>query len=155
MAGYEQRGPHALKLRLMNRMEELEKLHEALGRFGGACGFTEDQVFRVSLACEEIVMNIITYGYPEGGEHEIVLTAESLPGEVRLTVRDDGRAFNPLEVQTPDTTLKLDERPVGGLGIHFVRRLMDEIRYSREEGINILQLTMRHEEEGMRNEHTP
>ena len=94
--------------------------------------------FDVHLALEEIVTNVISYGFQDQEEHHIRLGLYLEGGELRAEVEDDGKAFNPLEVTSPDAERPLTERPAGGLGIHLVRDLIDEITYQRQQGRNVL-----------------
>lgn len=94
--------------------------------------------FPVVLALEEIVTNIIKYGYDDDGEHEIVLEARVLPEEIVLEVTDDGHEFDPLRAPPPDLDAPLEDRPVGGLGIHLLRNLAERLAYQRVRGKNVL-----------------
>lgn len=90
------------------------------------------------LAVEEIVTNVITYGYPDGPHHTFTLTLESIHvGRIRAVVTDDAPAFNPLARPDVNTTLPLEERPVGGLGVHLVRQLMNVCLYEHRDGRNV------------------
>jgi serine/threonine-protein kinase RsbW len=87
----------------------------------------------ITLSCEELLTNTITYGYPEGGDHHITIVVSVEPGQVEVRLEDDAIPFNPLEREEPDITLSVEERPVGGLGIFFVKRIMNEVIYDRTE----------------------
>ncbi len=90
------------------------------------------------LAVEEIVTNVITYGYPDGPHHTFTVSLEAISGDrVRAIVTDDAPAFNPLARPDVNTTLPLEERPVGGLGVHLVRQLMNVCLYEHRDGRNI------------------
>lgn len=90
------------------------------------------------LAVEEIVTNVITYGYPDGPHHNFTLSLESNDaGRIRAVVTDNAPAFNPLARPDVNTTLPLEERPVGGLGVHLVRQLMDVCLYEHRDGHNV------------------
>ncbi|MFW5705452.1 MAG: ATP-binding SpoIIE family protein phosphatase, partial [Bacteroidota bacterium] len=94
---------------------------------------------KINLVLEEVVSNIINYGYEDTSEHRIHITASFDTHTVRITVNDDARAFNPLEHEDPETeNVPLEEREVGGLGIFFVKKMMDRVSYRREGGHNIL-----------------
>jgi len=96
-----------------------------------------DWKVKFRLCAEEAIENIISYAYgEEGGWMEISLTKEDKL--ITLTLKDAGKAFNPLEAQSPDFNTPILERKVGGLGIHFIKTLMDEIQYERKDGCNIL-----------------
>ena len=76
-------------------------------------------------------------------DHEIDITMEIIEEHLKLTIVivDDGLPFNPLEVEEPDTGLALQDREIGGLGIHLVINLMDEVKYERREEQNVITLT--------------
>ena len=97
-------------------------------------------VFKVNLALEELGLNILTHG-SSGADHkpeiEIVLTSDE--GILTIEVSDDGNPFNPLtDAAQPDINAPMDERKIGGLGVHLVRTLMEDLRYSRDDGKNRL-----------------
>jgi serine/threonine-protein kinase RsbW len=93
-----------------------------------------------SLGLEEVITNIIKYGYDDRDEHEIEIGLCLSESELQLTVTDDGHEFNPLEQPGSDRTKPLEERQLGGWGISFLRQLSDQILYRREAGKNVLQL---------------
>jgi serine/threonine-protein kinase RsbW len=97
-------------------------------------------VHDLNLALEEILNNIISYAYTDSREHEIKVRLSAQPGEIRAEVEDDGQPFNPLEAPEPDTAKSLEERTIGGLGIHLVRKLMDDIEYKRQGERNFLSM---------------
>ena len=87
--------------------------------------------------------NIISYVYADGAEHQIGVRV-ALDGDgVTVRVEDDGRAYNPLDTPTPDLQLDVEERPIGGLGVHIVRSMMDTLEYRRENDRNILTMRKR------------
>ena len=96
--------------------------------------------YAVRLACEEVIVNIISYAYPAGvdGYIELDITRES--NELRIEICDGGKPFNPVERQAPDVTQHLDDRDIGGLGIYLVLQTMDRVTYLYEEGRNKLVL---------------
>ncbi len=82
--------------------------------------------------------NTISYGFPDG-MHEAITVSVTLDDDSLVAeILDAGIAFNPLERDTPDITLSVEDRPIGGLGIHFVRTFMDKVEYRREDGRNRL-----------------
>jgi len=95
------------------------------------------------LVAEESMTNVLRHAYrpEEDGSVEIALRVRA--GEVRLVVRDRGRAFNPLERASPPLDLPVEERPLGGLGIHLIKALTDEQLYTREGEDNVLVLIRR------------
>jgi phosphoserine phosphatase RsbU/P len=127
-----------VEIKLYNKLSELDRFNQTLTELGRQHGLPGNVVHDVNLALEEILTNIISHGYTDNREHEIKVRLSAQPGEIKAEVEDDGQPFNPLEAPEPDTTQPLEERPIGGLGIHLVRKLMDDIEYQRQEGKNKL-----------------
>ena len=100
-----------------------------------SCNLKETLALR--LACEEIVMNVTTYAYPEGADGFLDVDIQKTD---RITIRfeDGGVPFNPLEQKAPDTNLSWKQRHIGGLGIYLVIKKMDAVRYAYENNKNIL-----------------
>jgi serine/threonine-protein kinase RsbW len=99
--------------------------------------------FKVNLVLEEVGLNIMNHGH-EGGVHEIEITMISEDDALTLEITDDGKPFDPLkDAPLPDVNAAMEERPIGGLGIHLVRTMMDELCYRRERGKNHLTLVAR------------
>jgi len=97
-----------------------------------------DVVGKMELASEEALTNIIQHGY-QGKKGQIELQFHHLPGSVELVFMDQGPPFNPLEsAPPPDLKTPLEKREVGGLGVFLMRKVVDEIRYSRENDTNVL-----------------
>lgn len=120
-----------LSIRLKNSFGEIKRLKEALHEY---CEFRElpsNVAFALTLSLDEIVTNVISYGYDDRGEHHIDVALRSGQGVIEVSVVDDGKPFNPLEIRTPDLNRPIDERPVGGLGIYLVRTYMSELEYKR------------------------
>ena len=88
-------------------------------------------------------MNIINYAYPDAGRREITLELNETPDGVSLVIRDDGKPFNPLDVPEPKLPKSLDEALIGGLGVHFIRRMMTRSHYRRADGFNVLSFEVR------------
>ena len=114
------------------------------GLMEGATQFLESQsvdaqaVYRINLALEEMVTNIIKYGYDEPGRHKIEITLEVGAKEVSLVIVDDGHDFNPILHERKPPAEKLEDREIGGLGIHLMKKLLDHMEHRREGGRNIL-----------------
>jgi serine phosphatase RsbU (regulator of sigma subunit)/anti-sigma regulatory factor (Ser/Thr protein kinase) len=130
----------AVEIKLKSKLSEFESFNQILTKFGQRHGLAAKVVHDLNLALEEILTNIISYGYRDNREHEIRVRLSMRPGEVRAEVEDDGQPFNPLEAPEVDTTKPLEERTIGGLGIHIVRKLMDGLEYQRHEGKNLMVL---------------
>lgn len=104
----------------------------------------KDVAMRLKLACEEIVVNVTSYAYPEGSDGFLDVDIQK---DDRIVIRfeDGGVPFNPLEHENPDTTQPWDERPIGGLGIFLVRSMMDDVRYTYENQKNVLTIEKKYE----------
>ncbi len=132
------KGSKRFEYRLKNRLKEIEPLAKALEGFAAVHNLPAQSVFQINLSLDELLTNTISYGFPDGGDHEIVVEAVLQEDGLVITTRDDGLPFNPLERTEPDISQDIEERPIGGLGIHLVRSTMDEIEYRWETGENVL-----------------
>ena len=95
------------------------------------------------LALEEIFLNVVTHGSPEGRQSSVQVSLALAEGGLTMTVEDDGPGFDPLSLPTPDVMAGLNERPIGGLGVFLVREMMDEVTYCRVGECNQLKMTKR------------
>ena len=125
-----------LELTLLNQQPEVSRAQDELERFAARLNFPERKLRELQLALEEHLTNILHYAYPDTGEHRIFVRFEFNPPELRIEVTDDGRPFNPLAHPAPDLSLPLEERPIGGLGIHMIRKSLDHAEYRRENDRN-------------------
>jgi len=129
--------PEPRTLRLASRMDELPRLMAAAAEAAGWARASASDQSAFQLALEEIVTNIITHGFGSLGDREIEVVLDTpAAGVLRATVSDDAPAYDPLARPPVDTTRPLDERPVGGLGVHLVRQLMDVCLHERLEDRN-------------------
>lgn len=133
----------SMSVTLVNDLAEVEKLSRLVEAFGEAEGLQPESVFNVNLALDEVITNIIRYAHDDGRQHPIVVRLAIDQGVLTAHVEDDGRAFNPLEAPVPDIGASIDERPIGGLGIHLVRSVMNSVEYRREDGRNVLTMKKR------------
>lgn len=95
---------------------------------------------QINLAIEEAVVNVMNYAYPTGTYGEVTIDAVSDNHQLTFTIIDSGKPFDPTQRAEVDTTLSAEERAIGGLGIHLMRRYMDSVDYQRLDGKNILKL---------------
>lgn len=130
-----------LFLRIPPNHNQLEQIPAAVEEFAERDNWPPDLVFKLNLVLEELGVNIVNYS---GATGEIEISLASDEETVTIEIADNGRPFNPLaELDTPDISAPLGERPIGGLGVHLVRSMMDELSYSREDGMNRLAMTKR------------
>lgn len=119
----------------------------SIRRFLEKAGSSEQTVFEIILSSEEILVNVMSYAYPkdENGEVEVCceLVDNGLSKRVKLTFTDEGKAFDVLDMATPDTAIPIEKRGIGGLGIYLVKTLMDEVSYIRRNNQNILTIAKR------------
>ena len=132
-----------LSLVLRNDLSELERLSQAVSAWCRENSVIEDVEYQVNLALDEIVSNVIRHGWKDFGAHQLQVSLSCARNELRVEVEDDAPPFNPLEAPAPDITKPLEERPIGGLGIHLVRQIMDGLEYRRQDGRNFLVMKKR------------
>ncbi len=125
---------------LPNDVQEVPKLTAFVDAVCEAVGFNSTLTMKMNLAIEEAVVNVMNYAYPRGTKGDV--TIEALSNDVRLkfTIIDSGTPFDPTVHSDVDTTLSAQDRPIGGLGIHLVRNIMDSINYERIDNLNVLTL---------------
>ena len=132
---------NALELSLVNDLRNIAVAAENIDAFCAMHGLAEETAFEFNLAVDELVTSTISYGYNDDGEHRIELVLRLEGGALTIEITDDGRAFDPLQVPTPDMGASLQDRAVGGLGIYLVRKTMDGVTYRRQDGCNVVMLT--------------
>ena len=128
--------PEAISLTIAPRHDQLDQITAAVEELGERDNWPLDLVFKVNLVLEELGVNVVNYS---SAASEIAISLASDEHAVSVEIVDDGPPFNPLaDAVEPDLDAPLEDRPIGGLGIHLVREMMDELHYSREEGKNRL-----------------
>ena len=132
-----------MEIVLKNRPEEKPRLLQALEVFAAEHRLPAKARQAADLALEEHVTNVLKYAYSDTALHEIRVRLSCDERALHVEVEDDGRAFNPLEVPPVDTSVPLEQRSLGGLGVHLMRQFMDALDYRREGGRNILRMSKR------------
>ena len=132
-----------MEIILKNKPEEKRRLLAALESFAGAHQLPKPVFRAADLVLEEHLTNVMSYAYGDRREHEILVRLEAGASQLVIEVEDDGRAFDPTQAPELNTSLPLDQKPVGGLGLHFSRRCMDEVRYQRRGNRNVLRMIKR------------
>lgn len=135
---------HDVKLRksivLPNDVEEVSKLTAFVEEVCEAMGFDGALTAQLTLAIEEAVVNVMKYAYPPQKRGDVTIEAQSNDLRLKFTIIDSGMPFDPTVRAEVDTTLSAEDRPIGGLGIHLVRKIMDSINYERVDSLNVLTL---------------
>lgn len=108
-----------------------------------AWGATPSEAFQLTLVLDEILTNIVDYGYPDGPVGSVSLRLALRRGVLAAEVIDDGAAFNPLDRPPPDLDDNVETRRIGGLGVHFLTTMTDRRRYRRVDGRNRLRMLRR------------
>lgn len=125
-----------LRLTIVNHLESLAESLILFERFLKNAGASPKLTYMALLALEELVSNTIKYGYDDPGQHPICLVFTMGPPAV-MTIQDHGHPFNPLvDAPLPELDAGAEERAIGGLGLHMVRRLANSLSYRRVDGIN-------------------
>jgi serine/threonine-protein kinase RsbW len=127
---------------LRSTIEEVTRMLAVVEDFGGVRQLPRPALFAIQVSLEEILTNIVVHGYQGEADHSIrvALRPHGLDA-VEIVVEDEGRPFDPLDAPVPDITLAREERPIGGLGVHLVRNLMDAVTYRRDGDRNVLTMT--------------
>jgi serine/threonine-protein kinase RsbW len=131
-----------IALRVAGTADGLRVAAETFDRFRAAQGVPFTAAWKLQVALDEALSNVVHYAYAGRGEAEIDLEFAFTRGIVSVTVIDSGPRFNPLEAPQPRTDLPLDARAPGGLGIAFIRSLTDEARYEWRDGRNMLTMAL-------------
>lgn len=134
----------ALVLILKNDLSELARIAEEIGSHGESHGWPAKWVMNLNLSLDELITNIVSYGYRDTDEHEIRITLTDPDGSLVVVLEDDGMEFDPFTAAPdPDLESDVEERPIGGLGVYLVKTLMDEVAYERTDGRNRITLIQR------------
>ena len=132
-----------LFLKVKSDREELEGITAAIKALALDEDWSPDTLFRVDLVMDELVVNIMDYGYDDA-DHEIEITFTSEADSITIEITDEGRSFDPLnDAPKPDLSSPIEERRIGGLGVYLARTMMDELVYRREGNRNHLTLVKR------------
>lgn len=130
----------------------LDEMRSFVGQAAADCGLNKKEVYAVQLATDEAFTNIIEHAYGGECQNEIECICKISAGVLTVILRDCGQQFNPATVPDPDLSAPLEEREAGGLGLYFMRQLMDEVEFAfvkdsenQEGGCNILTMVKRKE----------
>ncbi len=132
----------AVETSILNKIRDLARMPELVDRFAAEHRLSPNVVFGMNVALDEMLSNIIKYGYADDAIHEIRVRLWVDAPMIVLEIEDDGRPFDPCAAPTVDVDAPAEERKVGGLGIHIVRKLMSQMDYARVAGRNRLVMKM-------------
>jgi anti-sigma regulatory factor (Ser/Thr protein kinase) len=126
--------------RLRGELADLDTVHAAISDFTRQHGLSEDVTTPLRLALDELITNVVEHGFERHalGERYLVLRLESLGDAVQATIEDNGIPFDPTVAAFAEPGGSLDDRPIGGLGLHLVRRSLDRMHYQRDGERNVL-----------------
>lgn len=134
----------ALLLVLKNDLSELARIADEIESHGNACGWPARWIMNLNLSLDELITNTVSYGYRDTDEHEIRVTLTERDGALVTVLEDDGVAFDPFtSAPAPDLEADVEERRIGGLGVYFVKTLMDDVAYERFDNCNRITLIQR------------
>jgi anti-sigma regulatory factor (Ser/Thr protein kinase) len=133
-------GDQRLTVHVWNELPEIPKLAETVDAFCAERGLPEMLAFQINLALDELLTNTISYGYPDRERHAIEVDLLCRDGSLWIEIIDDGRPFDPLGAPAPDLDAPVEQRRVGGLGVHLVKTVMDAVEYQRKSDRNHLKL---------------
>jgi PAS domain S-box-containing protein len=129
-----------LDVTIKNQVPEIDVVDRQLADFASSVDLPRKIAGQVRLSCDELLNNVISYAYSDDFEHEIRITMLLTASQLTITIADDGDPFNPFDLDAPDTEASLEDREIGGLGVHLVRNVMTEVSYQRLEGRNVVTL---------------
>lgn len=133
--------PQTTHIVIRNDVADLAALTSAMERVGAEHGMPEKSLFQLQVALDEIVSNVIKYGWPEGGAHEIEIRITARSEGVEVEIIDDGRMFDPRDAPKRDKPLPGQRPRPGGVGVQMTRELVDRIDYARIGNRNRTSLT--------------
>ena len=128
-------------VRIENDLSEIAKVDEKLDDFAEQFGVPPAIAATFHIIFDDLLNNVMSYGFSDEQCHFIDISLELTESSLIVSIADDGVPFNPLAETAPDTTLSIEDRPIGGLGIHIVVNMVDDISYQRTADKNVLTLT--------------
>jgi len=127
-----------LELTIQNRLTENARVKAHFDTFAEHYRIPDPIRLKMHVVIDELLTNIISYAYLDDETHDISIKVELSADRLKVSMVDDGIPFNPLGMETPDTELALEDRKIGGLGIHLVRKMMDRVSYRRRIDKNVI-----------------
>ena len=135
--------PEGFRMDLRAELEEVARANAAFGTFASAQALPSAVRRAVNVAIDELLTNTVMHGLEGRRDGQARLDVTLHPDRLVVTLADNGIAYDPFAREAPDTSLSVEDRPIGGLGVHLVRELMDDVQYARRDGWNEIVLTKR------------
>jgi phosphoserine phosphatase RsbU/P len=132
---------------IKNKLPDIVAVNETFEAFAETFHIPPAIAVKFNIIFDELLNNIISYAYVDDEEHNIEVRMKRTGSRLNVTISDDGTPFNPLSLEKPDTELSLEDRDIGGMGIHLVRNLVDEVFYHRRIGRNVITIIHKLEHE--------
>ena len=132
-----------MQIQINNDLDQLTSVMSALEDFCQRTSLDMSTAQAAELVLDELLTNSISYGFPAGGQHTISVELVTQDGVLQIKISDDGIPFNPFEQAAPDLESPVEERELGGIGIHLVKNFMVEYGYERVDGRNVVTLLKR------------
>ena len=132
-----------LRVSLSPRLSAVRSLAQMVEEFGDANRLPDQQIYMINLALDELITNTVSYGLRGVARPKIEVTLQVSDTMLVLSMVDNGRKFDPTESMHPDLSSPVEERPIGGLGLHLIKTFADRVKYEYAEGRN--RLTLEHD----------
>jgi len=129
-----------LSFSLKNQLSKIQRFQDTFAQFAIEHDLKTPTIRELHVVFDELLSNIVRYAYLDEKTHEFEVEIDVSTERLMITIVDYGIPFDPLEADTPDTSLPLQERTIGGLGIHLVQNMVDEFTYERDGDRNIVVL---------------
>ncbi len=129
-----------LSLEFRNDLAELENLRRIMDQFSKANSLSKRNAFELNLVVDEWFTNIVSYGFDDNEEHRIKIDIQITDREMMITIEDDGVPFDPTAVPKSELKCPVENRKVGGIGLHLINQIMNSVHYKRVRDKNILVL---------------
>lgn len=129
---------HTLELTITSELGGIDEVNERFNAFAGAHAVPDAARRTFNIAFDDLLNNIVSYAYRGSPDQVIDVRIELAPDCLEASVSDDGPMFDPFALESPDVGLDLEERIIGGLGVHLVRTMMDEVQYHRLNDRNVV-----------------
>jgi len=128
-------------VRITNQRDQIDTVQKFFDDYSKENKLTEKTVHDIQMALDELLTNIVNYGYEDSDEHKIDVRFGINDDAVRVEIIDDSKPYNILEQENPDISLSVEDKPIGGLGIFLIKKLMSNVDYYTKEGKNHLVMT--------------